>query len=676
MVHPATITVAAAQDADGVDGSAVITHAAASDDAGYDAIAIPDVTAMETDDDLTPLFVGMDEDDSLALVPDQRYVQSVPIDPLTLPEATGGLGDLTYTLTPTAPPGLTFDAVARTLTGIPTRLQPPTAYTYQATAANGLSATLSFTIEVADLAPTAVGSLPDVRLTTDGKALPVEVADAFSGTNLVFAAASSDPTVATVAVSAATVSVAPVAAGEATVTVTARNSAGTAEQSFVVTAAVDLAEEQAVEDTLAAVGRGMLTSLETTLGARLNGQLSDGVRLGGYSLLGDGEAWRGNTDRLWLDETPYGEMQAAHQMPDWLGGTSFALAMNEAADGAGGRWTLWGQGDVQTFSTRENTVVDGELRTMYLGLDRRMADGWLLGGALSYSASTADYSFSGTDTSGSGRLETSLLNLYPYAHKPLSQGSLWAVLGLGLGNGSIEHWRSGPGLVETGDLSMLSALAGGRHELLATASGIRASLLGSLASLRLKTASAEGLLSNLTAAVHQMRVGLESSYEGHLARWGTVSPFAQVSMRHDAGDGVTGSGLEVSGGVRYHAGRLSLEVGARMLAAHVSSGYEENGWHAAVRLEPRAGGEGLSLSVTPTWGLADHRPVDALWSGEVFTALDGAPSAVGGMQTQVGYGLRLPSWSALLTPYGRGDAGSGPQRLHQLRGDKGHDRHL
>ena len=649
---PQMVTVTAAHDDDSLNGSAIITHAAVSDDAGYDAIAIAEVTATETDDDLAPLFVGMDEDDPLALVPDQRYVQSVPIDPLALPEAIGGRGDLTYTLTPPAPPGLTFDAAARTLTGIPTRLQPPTAYTYQAIAATGLSATLTFAIEVADLAPVAVGSLPDVRLTTDGKALPVEVAGAFSGTNLMFAAASSDTTVATVSVVEATVSVAPVAAGEATVTVTARNSAGEAEQSFAVTVAADLTEAQAVEDTLATVGRGMLTSLETTLGGRLNGQLSHGVRLGGYSLLpGDGEGMLGNADRLWLDETPADEMQAAHPMPDWLGGTSFALAMNDPADGAGGRWTLWGQGDVQTFSTRENTVIDGEVRTMYLGLDRRMADGWLLGGALSYSASTADYSFSGTDTSGSGRLETALVNFYPYAHKPLSQGSLWAVLGLGLGNGSIEHWRSGPGLVETGDLSMLAALAGGRHELLATASGIRASLLGSLASLRLKTASAEGLLSNLTAAVHQMRVGLESSYEGRIARWGTVSPFAQVSMRHDGGDGVTGSGLEVSGGVRYHAGRLSMELGARLLAAHVSSGYEESGWHAAVRLEPRAGGEGLSLSVTPTWGLADHRPVEALWSGEVFTALDGASSAVGGMQTQVGYGLRLSSWSALLTPY-------------------------
>ena len=196
---PQTVTLSAAHDADGVDGTATFTHTASSADAGYDAIAIPEVTATEVDDDRTPTFVDSDGDGPL--VPDQRYVQSAPIEPLALPAATGGNGALTYTLTPTAPPGLTFDAATRTLTGTPARLQPPTAYTYQATAANGLSATLTFAIEVADLPPTAVGSLPDVQLTLGDEALPVEVADAFSGTNLVFAAAASDPAVATVAVS-------------------------------------------------------------------------------------------------------------------------------------------------------------------------------------------------------------------------------------------------------------------------------------------------------------------------------------------------------------------------------------------------------------------------------------------------------------------------------------------
>ena len=48
---PQTVTLSAAQDADGVDGVAVITHTATSGDAGYDAIAIANVTVTELDDD-------------------------------------------------------------------------------------------------------------------------------------------------------------------------------------------------------------------------------------------------------------------------------------------------------------------------------------------------------------------------------------------------------------------------------------------------------------------------------------------------------------------------------------------------------------------------------------------------------------------------------------------------
>ena len=48
---PRRVTLAAAHDVDGVDGTAVFTHTATSDDAGYHAIAIADVTATEGDDD-------------------------------------------------------------------------------------------------------------------------------------------------------------------------------------------------------------------------------------------------------------------------------------------------------------------------------------------------------------------------------------------------------------------------------------------------------------------------------------------------------------------------------------------------------------------------------------------------------------------------------------------------
>ena len=53
-------------------------------------------------------------------VPDQDYVVGQDVGRVQLPEAIGGTGDLTYLLSPALPPGLVFDPVARTITGIPT----------------------------------------------------------------------------------------------------------------------------------------------------------------------------------------------------------------------------------------------------------------------------------------------------------------------------------------------------------------------------------------------------------------------------------------------------------------------------------------------------------------------------------------------------------------------------
>ncbi len=81
-------------------------------------------------------------------ISDQTWARSVPIDPLTLPEASGSGGVLTYTLTPSLPNGLTFTASTRTVSGTPTTAQAATQYTYTATDIDGDAATLVFTIEI------------------------------------------------------------------------------------------------------------------------------------------------------------------------------------------------------------------------------------------------------------------------------------------------------------------------------------------------------------------------------------------------------------------------------------------------------------------------------------------------------------------------------------------------
>ena len=87
-----------------------------------------------------------------ATIATQSYIQGVAIQTLTLPEASGGNGTLSYSLTP--PAGLTFNAATRELTGTPSASQAETEYTYTATDTDGDTAELTFNIEVvADATP-------------------------------------------------------------------------------------------------------------------------------------------------------------------------------------------------------------------------------------------------------------------------------------------------------------------------------------------------------------------------------------------------------------------------------------------------------------------------------------------------------------------------------------------
>ena len=80
---------------------------------------------------------------------DQRYVAGVPIPPLTLPQASGGDGTLSYRLTPSVP-GLAFAADTRTLSGIPSAADTWT-MRYEATDADGDTVGISFSLRAEPL---------------------------------------------------------------------------------------------------------------------------------------------------------------------------------------------------------------------------------------------------------------------------------------------------------------------------------------------------------------------------------------------------------------------------------------------------------------------------------------------------------------------------------------------
>ena len=96
----------------------------------------------------------------------QNYLTGTAVN-FTLPAATGGNGDITYTLTgATLPAGLTFDAATRVLTGTPTTEATAQTYTYTAADADmttGAGDEASLTVNIVVRAPAPPS--PPTRLT-------------------------------------------------------------------------------------------------------------------------------------------------------------------------------------------------------------------------------------------------------------------------------------------------------------------------------------------------------------------------------------------------------------------------------------------------------------------------------------------------------------------------------
>ena len=77
-----------------------------------------------------------------------QFVLGAPIPTTTLPAARGGSGSFTYSLSPSLPAGLSFNASMRTLQGTAAVLSDTTTYTLHAVDTNGLQGALKFELSV------------------------------------------------------------------------------------------------------------------------------------------------------------------------------------------------------------------------------------------------------------------------------------------------------------------------------------------------------------------------------------------------------------------------------------------------------------------------------------------------------------------------------------------------
>ena len=403
---------------------------------------------------------------------------------------------------------------------------------------------------------------------------------------------------------------------------------------------VDAAERAVLKAALAAQGRAHLDSATDVIEQRFGAGRADDTN------------WAQLTQSL-------GSMVKDEQLRDapWqsrlshLLGNDFALALDGDSDQDGQTpvrgLTLWGALDNRNFAgDLDQGDFDGSMQTWYFGLDGTLGEQarWLAGVTVGTSSADTDYNFSGINTSGSGKLHTDLTSFYPYLHGRIGTGlEIWGLFGLGDGEAELT---SNTRDLEKADLSLQLGSLGLKQRVLSQ-QRLKLSIRASIGYAQLETEAPSGLLQSLSAEVDRTQVGLEGE---HLL--GTWQPFWQVDSRRDGGDGLTGNGLELGGGVRFETGRLKGSIEAHYLATHSASSLEESSLSATLQLKPRSSGQGLSASLTPSWGDANSG-IQHAWQQSALTLVPtpSDQSAPWSLQSRLGYGLAVPHSPAVLTPF-------------------------
>ena len=679
--------------ADAFSGSALMFSAAssASDVAGV-SVADSAATVMAHTAGTATITVTASNSEGRA---EQTFIVTVEYGP---PAAVGELADLTITVgdDPVAinvadafsGSALMFSAAssASDLAGVSLAYATATVTAVAAgaaivtiTASNSAgSAEQSFVVTVKDVPPAAAGTLPDVALVAGGEAALVDAAGGFTGTALVYSVTMSGDAVG-VAVTGSQVSVTPLVEGEATVTVTASNTEGAATQSFTATVATDVAESDALENTVAAIARSTLASVNSAIGARFRAErmaapardasastAANAFQIdtsAGYStphtagfqpgsLQQSSTAYGAGPTAAWSYER--GPL-ASQSGPQQLVGRSFTMPLN-AAGGSGAwtpaaEWTFWGHVDRQSF---EGSGYDGSLTSIYLGADADFGEQWLAGVAVSHSSGDADYKFSSARASGTGDLDTEMVSVYPYVHWAIDDvAEVWAIAGAGWGD--VELDRSTTAQAGEADLSMWMLSAGGRRTL-ASGAEWNFALTGDVGILEMQTDGGVGIIDDMNVSVGRVKLAVEGERVIVAENGNTFSVFGQVGGRHDSGDGDTGSGAELMGGVRYDtAGRIRLEAKARLLSLHSAQDYEEKGVSFSAMVRPRTDGTGMSVALSSYLGAGmsdgSRQPLEQGYGYPGQMQRFGSEIDPWGMDARLGYALRVQRLSGFLTPF-------------------------
>ena len=349
-------------------------------------------------------------------------------------------------------------------------------------------------------------------------------------------------------------------------------------------------------------------------------------------------------------------------------GSSFLLPLIEE-NAAAARVATWGCGDFRDLSGGGGAARwDGDAHTLQFGVDVRVAPDMLAGVAVSRSGGSFDYDGGGGSGSLVGEYDLRLTGVHPYVGWSLSPDlEIWGTVGLAKGKLRV---RVGDDLRVKSMASAATLTTGtvGVNSRLLERGTTTLRLKGEWSLARLDVASASAVFRSAKANLRRLRFVTEASHKSVIPNVGLLTPWAEVGLRHDGGDGETGLSLETGGGLRFRniEQGWNAELSGRRLAVQESALPEETGFAVRFRYDPDTLGFGPWVGLTQGWG-ESASGVQLVWEED---ATNPAPhdSLARSLDVEVGYGLAAFGGRGLLAPFGSVSLDSDDGRAYRLGG--------
>ena len=332
--------------------------------------------------------------------------------------------------------------------------------------------------------------------------------------------------------------------------------------------------------------------------------------------------------------------------------SSFVMPLQAQADAAGpangkNNFTLWGQiYQSQLDGESDMTKFDGNVSGGLLGIDFQSNE-WLVGLAFHQGEAELDYELTANITH-SGTHTTELAGIHPYLARESGSQRLWG--SIGIESGTIDITETGAIPATSYDVQHRSLRFGGQDELCGPEweGDGRLNIIGDIAHSSLSADADSGTADSMDTTSGRLRLGLQYRQD----RPGGQGQYAELALRYDYGDGLTGAGLELGGGADWHYPNsgLSLDLNARALLTHTET-LSEWGIAGALAWRAKDNGHGLSFAFQPRWGDMQSKQQHLWEQGAADYSASATPQAHYAMELK--YGIGGLSEDALLTLFAR-----------------------